>query len=292
MGGDMMTQKLHYKTSILLFFAMGLFLTGVSPFAAEQKTAEPKAEKSKIENVKTDKQKEKEAKKEKTDKQKSKAVKLFNGKDLSEWQGLTDPNQWLPAKDVKLGEKDNKRFDIVPGAGIMVNGAEGKTCNLLSNYKHGDCRLHIEFNVPVGSNSGVYFQGLYEIQVLDSYKNTDMKYGDCGGVYARHKDDKDYEGHPPLANASKAPGEWQSFDVVFRAPRFNEKGEKTENAKFLKVVHNGVVVQKNVEVTGPTRASLNESNQTPEAPLGPLMLQGDHGPVAYRNIKLTPLELK
>ncbi|MEW6237024.1 MAG: DUF1080 domain-containing protein [Candidatus Omnitrophota bacterium] len=279
--------SLRNKIRFPLILALGLFLIGASPFAAEKK-----AEKPKIEKVKADKQKEKESKKEKTEKPKAKAVILFNGKDLSEWHGLSEASQWQVAKDAKLGEKDNKRFDIVPGEGIMVNGAGGNTCNLLSDYKHGDCRLHIEFNVPVGSNSGVYFQGLYEIQVLDSYQKTDLKYGDCGGVYARHKDGQDYEGHPPLVNASKAPGEWQSFDVVFRAPRFNEKGEKTENAKFMKVAHNGTVVHKNVEVTGPTRASLNESRQAPEAPAGPLMLQGDHGPVAYRNIKLTPLELK
>ena len=90
-------------------------------------------------------------------------------------------------------------------------------------------------------------------------------------------------------NASKAPGQWQAFDVVFRAPRFDSKGNKIENAKFVKVVHNGKVVHENLEVTGPTRAATYEN--VPEKPRGPLMLQGDHGPVVYRNIKLKSIKL-
>jgi hypothetical protein len=134
----------------------------------------------------------------------------------------------------------------------------------------------------------VYFQGLYEIQVFDSYNKKEVEFSDCGGIYARYKDDKTYEGHPPRVNASKAPGEWQSYDAIFRAPRFNEKGEKIESARFIAVIHNGVLVHTDVELTGSTRASLDK----PEAPKGPLMLQGDHGPVAYRNIRLVPLSLK
>jgi len=220
-----------------------------------------------------------------------KPVKLFDGKDLSGWKGLTEKNEWRVAGKVILDPKDAKKFTIEPGRGIFVNGDQGKTCNLLSAGEYGDCQLHIEFVVPKDSNSGVYFQGQYEIQILDSYGKEKVDYGDCGGIYARFKDGKTYEGHPPRVNASKKPGEWQSFDATFRAPRFNEKGEKIQNARFIKVTHNGVVVHENVEVTGPTRASLNESNQRPESAKGPLMLQGDHGPVAYRNIQLTPLNL-
>jgi hypothetical protein len=86
-------------------------------------------------------------------------------------------------------------------------------------------------------------------------------------------------------NASKPPGEWQSFDITFRAPRFDADGKKIENAKFVKVVHNGAVVHENVELTGPTRAAISGT----EAAAGPLRLQGDHGPVAYRNIRIKPL---
>ena len=99
-----------------------------------------------------------------------------------------------------------------------------------------------------------------------------------------HRNPKGFEGHSPRVNASRAPGQWQSFDVVFRVPRFDEDGRKIANARFEKVIHNGIIVHEDVEVTGPTRASAFND----EKPLGPLMLQGDHGPVAYRNIILAP----
>ncbi len=224
------------------------------------------------------------------EKDEPKPVKLFNGKNLEEWKALhPDNNAWTVAKAVTISDEDKAKFEIIPGEGIMVNGEEGRTTNIISQYQHGDCKLHIEFVVPHNSNSGVYFQGLYEIQVLDSYgkKDEDLQFSDCGAIYARYKDGETFEGHPPRTNASKAPGEWQEFEAIFRAPRFNDEGEKIENARFIEIKHNGVVIHENVELTGNTRASLNQ----PEAPKGPLMLQGDHGPVAYRNIILTPLEL-
>ncbi len=141
---------------------------------------------------------------------------------------------------------------------------------------------------PKGSNSGVYFQARYEIQILDSWGVEHPKYGDCGGIYERWKDNQGFEGRPPRVNASREPGEWQSFDVIFRAPRFDAAGGKIANARFVKVIHNGTVVHENVEVTGPTRASTFED----EKPLGPLMLQGDHGPVAYRNLRVKSVQLE
>ncbi|MCX6634974.1 MAG: DUF1080 domain-containing protein, partial [Acidobacteria bacterium] len=92
-------------------------------------------------------------------------------------------------------------------------------------------------------------------------------------------------GSAPAVNANRRPGEWQSFQIWFRAPRFDAAGKKTGNARFIRVLHNGVPVQTDVEVDGPTRAHMN----IPEAPLNPLMLQGDHGPVAYRSIHIRPL---
>lgn len=212
---------------------------------------------------------------------------LFNDKNLEGWKGQWDGNKWMVVSHVSLNENDNKIFAFTDGEGVLVNGPEGKTTNLVTEFEHGDCHLNIEFCVPFGSNSGVYFQGLYEIQVFDSYGKEKVEFSDCGGIYARYKDNKTYEGHPPMKNASKAPGEWQKYEVIFRAPRFDENGNKTENAKFIKVEHNGVVVHDNVEVTGGTRACMDRE----ESPQGPLMLQGDHGPVAYRNIQITPLEL-
>lgn len=206
------------------------------------------------------------------------------GKDLSAYSG--DVGAWQIVGRVKLDPADDRRFVTAPGAGVAVNGPTGRTRNLVSHYEHGDVEAHIEFMVPKGSNSGVYFQGRYEVQILDSWGVEHPKYGDCGGIYQRWANGRGFEGHPPRVNASRAPGEWQSFDCIFRAPRFDASGKKTANARFVKVVHNGKVVHENVEVTGPTRAAAFND----EKPTGPLMLQGDHGPVAYRNVWLRPLK--
>ena len=107
-----------------------------------------------------------------------------------------------------------------------------------------------------------------------------MKSSDCGGIYHRWIDNKGVGGSAPSRNASRRPGEWQSYQIWFRAPRFDASGKKTENAKFLRVLYNGLSVQNNVECDGPTRAGMNH----PEAATNPIMLQGDHGPVAFRNI--------
>jgi len=207
------------------------------------------------------------------------------GKDLSTWQRET--GEWLVAGEAGTDPANPKMLVSRPGTGVLVNGPTGRTGNLLSKLEHGDVEAHVEFMVSQGSNSGVYFQGRYEIQILDSWKVEHPKYGDCGGIYERWGEKGGYEGHAPKVNASRAPGQWQTFDVVFRAPRFDAAGKKTSNAKFVKVIHNGKVIHENVEVTGPTRAATFEHD---EKPLGPLMLQGDHGPVACRNIWLRALK--
>ena len=207
------------------------------------------------------------------------------GNDFSAWRGNT--GQWEIVGDTFTNPKNEKLLSSKPGTGVIVNGPTGRTRNILSKAQFGDCRVHIEFMVPKGSNSGVYFMGRYEIQVFDSWGAGEPKHSDCGGIYQRwdnNRSPKGYEGHPPRVNASRAPGQWQTFDVVFRAPRFDESGRKIANARFEKVVHNGIVVHEDVVLSGPTRASAYND----EKPLGPLMLQGDHGPVAYRNIRLEP----
>jgi len=108
----------------------------------------------------------------------------------------------------------------------------------------------------------------------------------CGSIYERWKDEKGYEGYKPMINAARPAGEWQSFDIVFRAPRF-KNGKKVEDAAFIEVRLNGVVVQHRVKVTGPTRAAIFED----EKPTGPLLLQGDHGPIQFRNIRIRKLKL-
>jgi sugar phosphate isomerase/epimerase len=208
------------------------------------------------------------------------------GDDFSAWR--PDTGQWQIVGDVFKKPDNEKLLDSKQGKGIVVNGPTGRTSHLLSKAEFGDVTAHIEFMVPRESNSGVYFMGRYEIQVLDSWqKESDYAGNECGGIYQRWDDNRTpqgYEGHSPRVNVSKPPGEWQTFDVVFRAPRFDSEGRKISNARFEKVIHNNIVVHEDVEVTGPTRASAYND----EKPTGPLMLQGDHGPVAYRNIRLAP----
>lgn len=210
----------------------------------------------------------------------------LTGQNLAAWAG--DTGQWETIRDASLSPDDPKRLTGQPGVGAILNGPDGRTKHLLSKEAFGDVSAHIEFMVAKDSNSGVYFMGRYEVQVFDSWQKESEYPGiECGGIYQRWDERRTppgFEGHSPRGNASRPPGQWQSFDVVFRAPRFDAGGRKVANARFEKIVHNGVVVLADVEVTGPTRAAAFDD----EKPLGPLMLQGDHGPVAYRNIRLAP----
>jgi hypothetical protein len=150
----------------------------------------------------------------------------------------------------------------------------------------GDCQLHVEFaepNPPKGEdqdrgNSGVFLQGLYEIQVLDSYQSKTYADGQAGAVYGQF---------PPLVNASRPPGQWQTYDIVFHGPRFDAAGKLLRPA-HITVLHNGVLVQDNVEPTGPTG-----HHKRPPYTAGPdklpLSLQDHNHPVRYRNIWLREL---
>jgi hypothetical protein len=174
-----------------------------------------------------------------------------------------------------------------PDAPTVYNGPKGTTSNVFTEFEHGDLAAHIEFMIPKGSNSGIYFQSRYEIQVYDSFGVEKDKYPgiECGGIYPRWINNSEHEGHSPRINASLPPGQWQSFDVVFQAPKFDASGKKIANAKFVKVVHNGQLIHENIEVTGPTRAAAFEDEKT----LGPILFQGDHGPIAYRNVSVMRL---
>ena len=208
---------------------------------------------------------------------------LFNGKDLTGWLAQSEDgvHAWQAAGEAPLHPDDARKFDLQAGEGLLVNGPDGRTANLMTAAAFGDCELHIEFVVSEGSNSGVYMMGRYEIQVLDSWGATELKYNSCGGIYCRWIDEQPVGGATPRVNASRPPGDWQTFDVIFRAPKFDAAGNKVADTVFEKLVWNGEVVHENVEVDGPTRGGME-----PEQPRGPLLLQGDHGPVAYRNIRL------
>lgn len=210
---------------------------------------------------------------------------LLNGKDLTGWRGQgSGQNQWGATTAVLwerlLGPTRLSAVGREPG-GVMLNGPTGRTANLVTDQKFGDVELYVEFMIAKGSNSGVYLHGLYEVQVFDSWDSTEpMTTSDCGAIYHRWINSQGVGGSAPSRNAARRPGEWQSFYIWFRAPRFDAAGKKTENAKFIRVLHNGLSVQNNVEVDGPTRAAMEHA----EAPTNPIMAQGDHGPVAYRNI--------
>ncbi len=206
---------------------------------------------------------------------------------LSAWQ---DSKGWSTGDEVTVNPANEKEFIISkPGKHIAVVEKKSRAAYLLTKEMHGDVEARIEFMIPKGSNSGIYFMGRYELQVFDSFGKTKVDYIDCGGIYRRWGKHKD-NGHPPRVNASTAPGTWQSFEVIFRAPRFDENGKKRENAKFVKVVHNGQLIHENAEVTGPTRSAMKE--KAPEEAMGPIRIQGDHGPVAYRMIKIKHIKLK
>jgi sugar phosphate isomerase/epimerase len=210
----------------------------------------------------------------------------LTGGDLSAWRDNT--GEWQNVGDAQLDPQNDKLLVTRSGSGALVNGPTGRTVHLFTRQEFGDLRAHLEFVVAKDSNSGVYFQGRYEIQVYDSWRKAPEYPGiECAGIYQRWDDERrpqGFEGHSPRVNASRPPGRWQTLDVVFRAPRFDGNGRKIANARFEKVVHNGVLVHQDVELTGPTRASAYPD----EKPLGPLMLQGDHGPVAYCNIWVSP----
>lgn len=214
------------------------------------------------------------------------APRLLIGDALGGWRKKT--GEWMNVGSATIDPANERRIAVAPGSGLLVNGAAGKTVDLFTEAEFGDIAAHIEFMIPKGSNSGVYFMGRYEVQVFDSFGVEKGKYPgiECGGIYPRWIDNREVEGHSPRVNASLPPGQWQTFDVIFLSPRFDAQGKKTANARFLKVWHNGHIVHENVEVTGPTRAAAFND----EKPVGPLMFQGDHGPVAYRNLRVWELK--
>jgi 3-keto-disaccharide hydrolase len=191
----------------------------------------------------------------------SDAVVLFDGEDLSKWsQKDGSPAKW------KVG---NGYLEVVP-----------KTGYIYTRQAFGDCQLHVEFAEPSPAkgegqdrgNSGVFLMGLYEIQVLDSYQNKTYADGQAGAVYGQY---------PPLVNASRPPGEWQSYDIVFHGPRFGSDGNLVRAARVT-VLHNGVLVQDNVEIQGTTSTEKPVYEAQPEKL--PLALQDHNHPVRFRNI--------
>lgn len=198
--------------------------------------------------------------------------------------------------DVRL-RSDSRDLAAEPGTGVVAALTQlgyGERNNLVGNKPFGDCEVYLEFLLGKGSNSGVKLQQRYEIQLYDSHGKDEPSATDCGGIYPhwvfrrrgggiRYID----EGVPPAVNAAKPAGQWQTLHIVFRAPRFDGRGEKTDNARFALVTLNGKVVHRDVDVDSPTG---NASDPLPEVARAPLYLQMDHGPVAFRNVHVKLLD--
>ncbi len=212
--------------------------------------------------------------------EKGKVSKPFNGQDLTGWKFKGDPKKSTVVVGwALLDEKNPSKLQVTPlkageetGSKIpeLVNAKTG--VDFYTEEKWGDCTVEVEFMVPKGSNSGIYLMGEYEVQILDSYGRAKVGPGDLGGLYGASA---------PKVNASKKPGEWQKFVIDFQAPKFAD-GKKVSNAKFLKVVLNDQVIHENVEMKGQTPGGVTGK----EVPTGPLMFQGNHGPVSFRNIRV------
>jgi hypothetical protein len=208
-------------------------------------------------------------------------VEPFNGKDLAGWE-LKEPKDRSHWK-VGVAKVDPQATDTIvlseaPAGekGELVN-VLGKGVDIYTQAKFGDAVIEVEVLVPRGSNSGIYVMGEYEVQILDSFGKEKLGPSDIGALY---------RAAAPQVNSIKKPGEWNKFVIDYRAPRFDDSGKKTTNARFVKVTLNGQTLHENVEMPGPTPTGVSGK----EAPTGPIMFQGNHGPVAYRNLRITPVE--
>ena len=182
-------------------------------------------------------------------------VSLFNGKDKTQWRPqFAGKDGWIV--------KDGILINILPSGDII------------SNIPQGDCEMHVEFMVPKGSNSGIYLQGRYEIQVLDS-AGFPVQNTISGAIYGMIA---------PKVNAAKPAGEWQTFDVIFHQAVLDATGKKIKNARVT-IVYNGIKAIDDAELDRPTPAGVDDKEGKPAG----LMLQGDHGPVQFRSIKIRPL---
>jgi len=193
----------------------------------------------------------------------SDAIVLFDGKDLSKW---VTPTKAGAASGWKLG---NGYVEVVGGSGDLV-----------TREKFGDIQLHVEWASPVEitgdsqwrGNSGILIMSRYEIQVLDSYNNKTYADGQAGAIYGQW---------PPLVNASRKPGEWQTYDIIFESPRFD--GAKVAKPGYATVIHNGVVAQHHQEIIGQMAHRIVKPYEPHQAE-EPLALQDHDTPVRYRNI--------
>lgn len=199
----------------------------------------------------------------------SDAIVLFDGTNFDSWRGHKGTVPW----------------QLKDGAMTIVPGSKGIT----TKEKFCDMQMHIEWKTPeknlklhkfTRGNSGIFIQGRYELQVLDSFENRIYSNGQAGSIYKQTM---------PMVNASKAPKEWQSYDVIYRSPRFSEDGKVTEKARIT-VLHNGVLIHYNTEIQGPTKYR-GKAEYTKPHGCAPIYLQEHNDAVSYRNIWVRKLSL-
>ena len=200
---------------------------------------------------------------------------------------------WQGVASVQADLKKVNTLNYTKGNGVLLNTSDKKQKgeDLYSLENYGDVDLEFDYLMALESNSGIYLQGRYEVQLFDSWGAKALKSSGNGGIYERWDDtkpegQKGYSGYAPRQNASRGPGLWQKMKISFQAPRFDTNGNKISNAVMLKVELNGVLIHENVELNGPTRGAVDLK----ETALGPLRIQGDHGAVALRNIKITKFD--
>ena len=196
----------------------------------------------------------------------SDAIILFDGSSVDAWQhGDSSAVKW-----------------VLDGESMTVKAGTGA---IFTKENFGDCQLHVEWAAPIEikgkgqgrGNSGVFLQNMYEVQVLDSYNNRTYSNGQAASIYKQYM---------PLVNAMSPPGEWNTYDIIFKAPTFNADGIKTSSA-FITVIHNGVVVQNHTEIKG-TTPYIGLPKNPPHGD-GPIQLQDHSNPVKYRNIWIRKL---
>ncbi len=205
-----------------------------------------------------------------------KVVSPLNGKNLEGWttKDPKDRSHWQVGR-AKLNPDNPSEIEFAAQGTQLVNTKAGGV-DIYTLDKYGDVRIELEVLVPRGSNSGIYLMGEYEVQVFDSYGKEKLGGGDMGAIYSAAN---------PQVNAQKEPGKWNTYVIEFRAPRFDDSGKRIEKARFVKVVLNGQTLHENVEMNGPTPSGVTGK----EHATGPIMLQGDHGAVAFRNLTVQRL---